>query len=103
MAYNKNDGTDIVYDNGGGSLGSDIKLGESEGITCVVYNIKNTKTSLAVRAYIKIGNNYYYSSPYARSMFEVAQELQNSDAFSSMSEEEQNYINNIVNGGSANA
>ncbi len=103
VAYNKNDGTDIVYDNGGGSLGSDIKFGESEGITCVVYNIKNNNTSLAVRAYIKIGNNYYYSSPYARSMFEVAQELQNSDAFSSMSEEEQDYINNIVNGGSANA
>lgn len=74
VVYNKAENINLVYDNNGSKLDG-IKDGVSEGVTCVVYNIKNEKTELAVRSYIKIGGSYYYSSAVSRSMYQVAESL----------------------------
>lgn len=101
VVYNKAENINLVYDNNGSKLDG-IKDGVSEGVTCVVYNIKNEKTELAVRSYIKIGGSYYYSSAVSRSMYQVAESL--STHYDELSDAEKAWVDKVLGttGGTTN-
>ena len=93
VAYNRADGTNKVYDNNGDKFG-EVEEGVSEAITCVTYNIKDVKTELAVRTYIKIGETYCYSAPFTRSIWQTAQMLK--EQYDRLSPEEQQLVDAIL-------
>ena len=68
----------------------------------MVYNIKNEKTELAVRSYIKIGGSYYYSSAVSRSMYQVAESL--STHYDELSDAEKAWVDKVLGttGGTTN-
>lgn len=101
VVYNKAENINLVYDNNGSKLDG-IKDGVSEGVTCVVYNIKNEKTELAVRSYIKIGGSYYYSSAVSRSMYQVAESLNAN--YDKLSDAEKAWVDKVLGttGGTTN-
>lgn len=101
VVYNKAENINLVYDNNGSKLDG-IEGGVSEGVTCVVYNIKSTKTELAVRSYIKIGGSYYYSSAVSRSMYQVAESL--STHYDKLSDAEKAWVDKVLGttGGTTN-
>ncbi len=101
VVYNKAENINLVYDNNGSKLDG-IEGGVSEGVTCVVYNIKNTKTELAVRSYIKIGGSYYYSSAVSRSMYQVAESLNAN--YDKLSDAEKAWVDKVLGtaGGTTN-
>ena len=101
VVYNKAENINLVYDNNGSKLDG-IKDGVSEGVTCVVYNIKNEKTELAVRSYIKIGGSYYYSSAVSRSMYQVAERLNAN--YDKLSDAEKAWVDKVLGttGGTTN-
>lgn len=101
VVYNKAENINLVYDNNGSKLDG-IVGGVSEGVTCVVYNIKNEKTELAVRSYIKIGGSYYYSSAVSRSMYQVAESLNAN--YDKLSDAEKAWVDKVLGttGGTTN-
>lgn len=101
VVYNKAENINLVYDNNGSKLDG-IEDGVSEGVTCVVYNIKNEKTELAVRSYIKIGGSYYYSSAVSRSMYQVAESLNAN--YDKLSDAEKAWVDKVLGttGGTTN-
>lgn len=101
VVYNKAENINLVYDNNGSKLDG-IEGGVSEGVTCVVYNIKNEKTELAVRSYIKIGGSYYYSSAVSRSMYQVAESLNAN--YDKLSDAEKAWVDKVLGttGGTTN-
>lgn len=101
MVYNKAENINLVYDNNGSKLDG-IEGGVSEGVTCVVYNIKNEKTELAVRSYIKIGGSYSYSSAVSRSMYQVAESLNAN--YDKLSDAEKAWVDKVLGttGGTTN-
>lgn len=101
VVYSKADKINLVYDNNGSKLDS-IEDGVSEGVTCVVYNIKNAKTELAVRSYIKIDGSYYYSTAVSRSMYQVAESLNAN--YDKLSDAEKAWVDKVLGttGGTTN-
>ena len=68
----------------------------------MVYNIKNEKTGLAVRSYIKIGGSYSYSSAVSRSMYQVAESLNAN--YDKLSDAEKAWVDKVLGttGGTTN-
>lgn len=83
--------------------GIDIRMGSEDGIIDirgVFYNIpitqKNVTTTIISRPYYKVGNTYVYGEASETTLYDVAVALRASENWDTMSEGQQNYVNEIV-------